>query len=213
MGWATGVNQKGRDVGYGVEATCDLEGCEEQIDRGLAFVCGGMHDGGDFGCGGYFCGKHLFIPWFEVPSEESHQYCASCEKELEGRLQPDEEGFPTSAEFEGQYYSHETQKIEIHNPTPDPVGSISQPWPPGSRLEMKLNSAGETCEPDGRVLKREDYPELYAIIARTYGGDEDAETFRIPDLRSQMFVANMPDEMWDDVGRAYTNEKDSNGST
>lgn len=60
MGWAFGINTRGREVGYGVEATCDFDGCEEKIDRGLAYVCGGMHDGGEYGCGDYFCGKHLY---------------------------------------------------------------------------------------------------------------------------------------------------------
>lgn len=60
MGWAYGVNQEGREIGYGVEATCDLDGCDEQIDRGLWHVCGGMHDGGEHGCGRYFCGSHIF---------------------------------------------------------------------------------------------------------------------------------------------------------
>jgi hypothetical protein len=48
-------------VGYAVEATCDQDGCETKIDRGLAFVCGGMHDGGNFGCGSYFCYEHLLL--------------------------------------------------------------------------------------------------------------------------------------------------------
>lgn len=59
MGWGFGVNAEGREVGYSVVASCDLDGCGEQIDRGLYFVCGGMHDGGDHGCGRYFCEKHL----------------------------------------------------------------------------------------------------------------------------------------------------------
>lgn len=62
MGWGSGVNEKGREVGYNIAATCDLDGCEKDIDRGLAYVCGGMHDGGDYGCGDYFCGEHLFMP-------------------------------------------------------------------------------------------------------------------------------------------------------
>lgn len=61
MGWAYGQNSEGRNVGYGVPATCDLKHCRNKIDRGLGFVCGGMHDGGQWGCGGYFCSKHLFM--------------------------------------------------------------------------------------------------------------------------------------------------------
>lgn len=61
MGWGYGVNRDGREVGYSVEAICDLDGCNEKIDRGLYGVCGGMHDGGEFGCGKYFCGDHIIL--------------------------------------------------------------------------------------------------------------------------------------------------------
>lgn len=54
MGWAYGLNSEGREVGYTITATCDEEGCHKAIDRGLAYVCGDMHDGGDYGCGKYF---------------------------------------------------------------------------------------------------------------------------------------------------------------
>lgn len=60
MGWGYGINSWGREVGYTVEATCDQEGCEEEIDRGLGHVCGPMHDGDEHSCGDYFCGDHLF---------------------------------------------------------------------------------------------------------------------------------------------------------
>lgn len=63
MGWSYGINLEGREVGYSVEATCDYAGCGEKIDRGLAYVCGGMHDGDEYGCGRYFCGTHLAY-WF-----------------------------------------------------------------------------------------------------------------------------------------------------
>jgi len=60
MGWAYGV-VAGREVGYSVEAECDREGCHEQINHGLGFLCGRMHgQDDDTGCGGYFCGRHLF---------------------------------------------------------------------------------------------------------------------------------------------------------
>lgn len=60
MGWSIGWdNNWKRDVGYGVPATCDFPTCNESIDRGLAYVCGDEPYGGDFGCGLYFCDKHL----------------------------------------------------------------------------------------------------------------------------------------------------------
>lgn len=51
-----------RPGGYMVIATCDKRGCNEEIDRGLGYLCGttphGPYDA-EPGCGRYFCGKHL----------------------------------------------------------------------------------------------------------------------------------------------------------
>lgn len=58
MGWAVG-EFKGRDIGYGVPAICDHPGCGTEIDRGLAYVCGGEPYGGEDGCGLFFCDEHL----------------------------------------------------------------------------------------------------------------------------------------------------------
>lgn len=62
MGWAVGEDTRfgmERDIGYGVPAICDHPGCNEPIDRGLGYVCGGEPYGGDEGCGLFFCGSHL----------------------------------------------------------------------------------------------------------------------------------------------------------
>lgn len=78
MGWAIGyVN--GRDVGYGVPATCDHPDCKKKIDRGLSYICGGDIGGGETGCGLFFCGKHL--SWYSNPDDEeetSPQLCERC---------------------------------------------------------------------------------------------------------------------------------------
>jgi hypothetical protein len=60
MGWAVGYDEKWqRDIGYGVPALCDYPGCNEEIDRGLSYVCGYEKPyGGDDGCGLFFCGEH-----------------------------------------------------------------------------------------------------------------------------------------------------------
>lgn len=60
MGWSVGENAQGRDVGYGVPSICDHPDCSQEINRGLAFVCGDMHDGGEHGCGLYFCHRHIY---------------------------------------------------------------------------------------------------------------------------------------------------------
>jgi hypothetical protein len=73
------VNARGREIGYNILAECDQDDCDRPIDRGLAFVCGGMHDGGDHGCGGYFCSRHLF---FSSIDTRYVPLCAAC---TEGR--------------------------------------------------------------------------------------------------------------------------------
>jgi hypothetical protein len=80
MGWAHCGTFEGREIGYGIEATCDFEGCETEIDRGLSYVCGTTH-GGDDGCGGYFCGDHLVTMDHEEPI--AWQLCPKCEAEHE----------------------------------------------------------------------------------------------------------------------------------
>lgn len=60
MGWANcGTDSEGRPIGYAFEATCDEEGCDAEIDRGLSFACGDMHGGGENMCERYFCEAHL----------------------------------------------------------------------------------------------------------------------------------------------------------
>lgn len=60
MGWSIGYdNNWKRDIGYGVPAVCDHPKCNEEINRGLGYVCGGEPYGGEKGCGLFFCGKHL----------------------------------------------------------------------------------------------------------------------------------------------------------
>lgn len=66
MGWAfCGTDYYGREIGYGIEATCDKRGCDELIDRGLGCICGDMHHGPfDMapGCGRYYCEDHRGWP-------------------------------------------------------------------------------------------------------------------------------------------------------
>lgn len=75
MGWASGTNAAGREVGYLVGAVCDQDGCDEQIDRGLAYVCG---DGGEDGCGDYFCAEHLAYAVGNDMRITSPQLCPTC---------------------------------------------------------------------------------------------------------------------------------------
>lgn len=57
MGYSIGYDSANqRDVGYGVPATCEHPGCDEEIDRGMGYACGGGMP--EDGCGRYFCGAH-----------------------------------------------------------------------------------------------------------------------------------------------------------
>lgn len=80
MGWGSGFNLEGREVGYLIDATCDLDGCDTEIDRGLAYVCGGMHDGGEHGCGRYFCAQHL---GYGNNAPQPVQLCDACANEID----------------------------------------------------------------------------------------------------------------------------------
>lgn len=84
MGWAVGYDTTWqRDIGYGVPAKCDHPDCDEDIDRGLSYVCGGEPFGGEHGCGLYFCSKHLYIVDVNVGANEPKcvQLCKQCMEE------------------------------------------------------------------------------------------------------------------------------------
>jgi hypothetical protein len=75
MSWSIGYDENWkRDIGWGVPCECDHPECNEEIDRGLSYVCGGKPYGGEPGCGLYFCGKHL---------SGEHSLCERCDREEE----------------------------------------------------------------------------------------------------------------------------------
>lgn len=76
MGWGLGWDSNwSRDIGYDVPAHCDHPGCRKVINRGLSHVCGGEPCGGEYGCGLYFCERHLY-----ARSVSNLQACARCLK-------------------------------------------------------------------------------------------------------------------------------------
>jgi hypothetical protein len=76
MGWSIGYDDNWkRDIGYGVPATCDHPECNEKIDRGLSYVCGGEPYGGEHGCGLYFCGRHVT---YAGGRRDYKQLCSRC---------------------------------------------------------------------------------------------------------------------------------------
>lgn len=75
MGWSRGF-ENGREIGYGVDAECDVPGCTAEIDRGLAYRCGGTQNFtyDEPGCGAYVCYEHNYFESCGVcdPEEPSH---------------------------------------------------------------------------------------------------------------------------------------------
>lgn len=61
-------------AGYSVETVCEEDGCTEQIDRGLGYLCGKTPGGDEYGCGGYYCGQHLYIG----PNDDTGDLCERC---------------------------------------------------------------------------------------------------------------------------------------
>lgn len=96
MSWDLGLNKEDRDIGYGVPAVCDHPDCNAVIDRGLPHACGDMHDGGEEGCGLYFCRDHLHYGLFgsarmtedQEEEEEENRDCSNlCERCYAGESQ------------------------------------------------------------------------------------------------------------------------------
>lgn len=68
MGYARyEIHRNGQKIeaGYDVQAVCEEDGCTEKIDRGLAYLCGETPGGDEHGCGGYYCGSHLYMTLME----------------------------------------------------------------------------------------------------------------------------------------------------
>jgi hypothetical protein len=91
MGWGHGRNNYGEEVGYLVPAICAKKGCGKQIDKGLAYCCGGLDSaafGGNEGCGRYFCEDHLYYVHgarhclCEKCASEFPEVCVDCGKKL-----------------------------------------------------------------------------------------------------------------------------------
>ena len=75
MGYGVYELGDGRFGGYMVPAYCDHPDCNEEIHRGVGYVCGGAPDGGEYGCGLHFCEEHL--SYAEI-DDEVYQLCECC---------------------------------------------------------------------------------------------------------------------------------------
>jgi hypothetical protein len=81
MGWANcGTDSEDRPIGYAFDAVCDQTGCDNRIDRGLAYACGDMHGDLEYACEKYFCEEHLqgFIVVDCIANVEGVCVCSEC---------------------------------------------------------------------------------------------------------------------------------------
>lgn len=82
MGWGDcGKDDRGRNIGYVWEATCDHPGCSRKIDRGLSYACEGMHGFVEWGCDQYFCSAHMHL--VEDPDGQAISLCHQCCDKIE----------------------------------------------------------------------------------------------------------------------------------
>ena len=80
MGWSDcGTDSKGRPIGYVYPATCDHPECNEEIHRGLAYACGGMHGEDELSCEGYFREQHRTVVLVEG---DYKSLCHQCDQLL-----------------------------------------------------------------------------------------------------------------------------------
>lgn len=82
MGWAYGRDGSrpfgDQEVGYGVPATCEHPGCNEEIDRGLAYACGEQPYEGENYCNKFFCYSHLYWSPDDPEAGRIGFRCAEC---------------------------------------------------------------------------------------------------------------------------------------
>lgn len=83
MGWGScGEDSLGCPIGYMHDAKCDHPGCGKEINRGLAYACGGMHGKTEFGCEKYFCEDHRENYVYDRVCDTYARVCDECAKEL-----------------------------------------------------------------------------------------------------------------------------------
>lgn len=66
--------------GYGVPSYCEHPDCNEEIDRGVSYACGG-EPFSEHGCDMYFCSKHLDYCYFK-PDGSRCRHKNDCDCEL-----------------------------------------------------------------------------------------------------------------------------------
>lgn len=87
--------------GYGVPAYCEHPYCNEEIDRGMSYACGG-EPFSEYGCDRYFCEKHRNFTYFNSEEEDGlckHEEDCDCDcKQVCERCAKGEASFPYKPE-------------------------------------------------------------------------------------------------------------------
>lgn len=81
MGYSVYNLNKKIFAGYGVPAYCNHPDCNEEIDRGMPYACGG-EPFSELGCDKYFCTKHLHYTGFKRDGTDErcdHEEDCECE--------------------------------------------------------------------------------------------------------------------------------------
>ena len=121
--------------GYGVPAICEHPECNEEIDRGVSFACGG-EPFSEEGCDKYFCSKHLYYTYIDK-CEDDEEKGKKCEHEEDcecimiqvcQRCKDGEESFdykPETKEWVDYLLTHESWE-EWRKNNPDEVAKLSE---------------------------------------------------------------------------------------
>lgn len=87
------------EAGYSVGDVCNQPNCTTDIDRGMAYLCGGVPGGDEWGCGHYFCDAHLYLGIY-IELEVVPYLCAACTKVYEEQLKAEEAASATTPKAE-----------------------------------------------------------------------------------------------------------------
>lgn len=79
--------------GYGVPTVCEHPACNEEIDRGVSYACGG-EPFSEHGCDMYFCTEHLDYVYFKGDGTRC-RHKKDCECEMVQLCERCKKGKPT----------------------------------------------------------------------------------------------------------------------
>jgi microcystin-dependent protein len=108
----------------------------------------------------------------------------------------------TETEARAQFMSLFNQVRDYLNDTvKTTVDTLEKAIPAGTIAYFSMSTAPEGwIKCNGNLIKRTDYPKLFAAIGTTYGAGDSTTTFQLPDLRGE-FIRGLDDGRGVDAGR------------